>query len=81
VRPIPTCLLHEGEQPHDLRVVDRSREPAGEPDGLGGEVDVAGAALVEDQVQDAQHGGDVAGPVEPHAGDGALGPAASEVTP
>ena len=66
---------HQGEQPRHLGVVDRGRELPGEPDGLGGEVDVAGVALVEDQVEDAQHGGDVAGLVEPHAGDGALGPA------
>lgn len=56
-------------------MVDRGRELPGEPDGLGREVDVAGVALVEDQVEDAQHGGDVAGLIEPHPGDGALGPA------
>ncbi|CAM5725894.1 hypothetical protein SVIOM74S_01810 [Streptomyces violarus] len=66
---------HESQQPRHLRVVDRGRELPGEPDGLGGEVDIAGVALVEDQVEDPQHGGDVAGPVEPYAGDGALGPA------
>jgi hypothetical protein len=68
---------HEGEPPRHLRVVDRGREPPGEPDGLGGEVyvDVAGVALVEDQVGDAQHGPDIAGLVEPHAGGGTLGPA------
>ncbi len=66
---------HEGEQSPHLGVVDRGGELPGEPDGLGGEVDVAGVALVEDQVEDAQHGGDVAGPVEAHAGDGAFGAA------
>jgi hypothetical protein len=34
---------HEGEQPRHLGVVDRGRELPGEPDGLGGEVDVAGS--------------------------------------
>ena len=43
------------------------RQLPGESDGLGGEVDVAGVALVEDQVEDAQDGRDVAGLVEPHA--------------
>jgi hypothetical protein len=66
---------HEGEQPRHLGVVDPGRELPGEPDGLGGQVHVARVALVEDQVEDAQHGGDVAGLVEPHAGDGAFGPA------
>lgn len=56
-------------------MVDRRRELAGEPDRLGGHVDVPGVALVEDQVEHAQHGGNVAGLVEPHAGDRALGPA------
>jgi len=37
------------------------RELPGEPDGLGGEVDVAGVALVENQVEDGSTGGDVAG--------------------
>ncbi len=32
---------HEGEQPRHLGVVDPGRELPGEPDGLGGEVDVA----------------------------------------
>ena len=58
---------HQGEQPRHLGVVDHGRELPGEPDRLGGEVDVAGVALVEDQVEHAQHGGDVAGSVEPHA--------------
>lgn len=66
---------HEGEQPRHLGVVDHGRELPGEPDGLGGEVDVAGVALVEDQVEHAQHGGDIAGPIEADSGDGAFGPA------
>jgi hypothetical protein len=32
-------------------VVDRGRELPGEPDGLGREIDVAGVALVEDQIE------------------------------
>ena len=55
---------HQGEQPRHLGVVDLSGELPGEADGLGYEVDVAGVALVEDQVEDAQHGGDVTVPVE-----------------
>ena len=51
------------------------RQLAGEPDGLAGEVDVAGVALVEDQVEHAQHRGDVTGLVEPHPRDGPFGPA------
>ncbi len=66
---------HEGEQPGHLGVVDAGRQLPGEPDGLGGQVDIAGVALVEDEVEDAQNGGDIAGPLEPHVGDGALGPA------
>ncbi|CAM5360631.1 hypothetical protein SVIOM342S_09131 [Streptomyces violaceorubidus] len=66
---------HQRQQPRHLRMVDRGRQLPGEPDGLGGEVDVTGVALVEDEIEDAQHGADVAGPVEPDAGDGALGPA------
>lgn len=56
-------------------MVDRGRDLPGEADGLGGEVHIAGVALVEDQVEDAQHGGDVAVLVEPHTGNAALGPA------
>ncbi|EYR63204.1 hypothetical protein N866_02295 [Actinotalea ferrariae CF5-4] len=63
---------HEGEQATDLRVVDHGGELPGEPDGLRGQVDVAGVALVEHQVQDSQHRAHVARGVEAHAGDGAL---------
>jgi len=66
---------HQREQARDLLVVDRGRQLASEPDRLGGEVDVAGVALVEDQVENAQHRGDVTGLVEPDARDGPLGPA------
>ena len=66
---------HQREQARHLLVVDPGRQLAGEPDRLGGEVDVAGVALVEDQVEHAQHRGDVAGLVEPDVRDGPLGPA------
>src|ERR1700730_3921075 len=56
-------------------MVDLGRQLASEPDRLGGEVDVAGVALVEDQVEHAQHRGDITGLVEPDARDGLLGPA------
>ena len=45
----------------DLGFVHQGNQLPGEPDRLGSEVDVAGVALVEDQVQHAQHRGDVAG--------------------
>jgi hypothetical protein len=64
---------HERKQARDLLVVDLGRQLASEPDRFGGEVDVAGVALVEDQVEHAQHRGDITGPVEPHARDGPLG--------
>jgi hypothetical protein len=56
-------------------MLDLYRQLTGEPDRLGGEVDIAGVALVEDEVQHAQHRGDVTGLVEPDARDGPLGPA------
>ena len=66
---------HQREQPGDLLVIDAGSEPTGQPDRLGGEVDVAGVALVEDQVEHPQHRRDVAGAVEPLPGEGALGAA------
>jgi hypothetical protein len=42
----------------------RSPRPAKQLNGLGGEVDVAGVTLVEDQVEDSQHGCDIPGLVE-----------------
>ncbi len=53
-------------------MVDLGRQLASEPDCR--EVDVAGVALVEDQVEHAQHRGDVTGLVEPDARDGPLWP-------
>ena len=66
---------HEREQARDLLMTGGGGQLAGQPDRLGGQVDVAGVALVEDEVEHPQHGGDVARLVEPDAGDGPLGPA------
>ena len=63
---------HQREQAVDLGVVGERRDLAGEADRLGGEVDVAGVALVEDQVERAEDGRQVAGGVEADVGDGAL---------
>jgi hypothetical protein len=52
---------HEREQARDLLMVGLGRQLASEPDRLGGELDVAGVALVEDQIKHAQHRGDVTG--------------------
>jgi hypothetical protein len=68
---------HEREQARDLLIADPGRQLASEPDRLGGEVDVAGVALVEDQVEHARHRADVTGLVEPDVRDGPLGPADS----
>ena len=59
---------HQREQarrPPASSVIDA--QLAGQPDRLVGEVDLAGVALVEDQVEHPQHGGQVAGLVEAHA--------------
>ena len=66
---------HEREQAGDLLMADGGGQLAGQPDRLGGQVDIARVALVEDQVEHPQHGGDVARLIEPDAGDGPLGPA------
>ena len=52
---------HQREQPGDLGLVAGQRQLPGEADRFGGQVDPAGVALVEDQVQHAQHDRDVAG--------------------
>ncbi|CRK51467.1 hypothetical protein RHCRD62_30131 [Rhodococcus sp. RD6.2] len=64
---------HECKQPRHLRMVDHGCELTGQADRLGREIDFAGVALVEDQVEHTQHRGDVAGPVESHARDRPLG--------
>ena len=69
------CSSISASSPCDLGVVDQGRQLAGEPDRLGGEVDVAGVALVEHEVEHPHHGGDVAGPIDAGLGDGALGAA------
>lgn len=63
------------QQSGDLRGVGGGRELAGQPDRLGGKVDVARVALVEHQVQDPQHRAEVAQPVQPDLADRALGAA------
>ena len=71
---------HQGEQPVDLGVVHQGSQPPGQPDGLGREIDVAGIALVEDEVQHPHHRAHVAGtidtsPTDCAPTDGALGAA------
>ena len=55
---------HQREQPARLGLLGGEGELAGEPDRLAGEVDPARVAGRVDQVEDAQHDGEVAGPVE-----------------
>ena len=57
----------------DLGVVHQDRELPGQSDRLGREIDVAGVALVEDEVQHPHHRADVAGTIDAGATDGALG--------
>ena len=53
---------HQREQPVRLRLVRHQLgERAAEPDRLGGEVAAAAVALVEDEVDDRQHGGEPLG--------------------
>ena len=66
---------HQGEQTVDLGVAGQRRQLPGEPDGLGREVDVAGVALVEHEVQHSHHGSHLAGTIETGPADRALGPA------
>ena len=61
--------------PCDLRLVGHGGELPGQADRLGGEVDVAGVALVEDDVEHPQHRRQVSSLVEADVGDGALGAA------
>jgi hypothetical protein len=42
---------HQRQQPRGLLVIGHRRQLPGEPDRLGRQVDVAGVALVEDQVE------------------------------
>jgi hypothetical protein len=43
----------------------------GQSDGFGDEVDIAGVAFVEDEVEGGEDGSQVTGPVEALTGDGA----------
>ena len=66
---------HQCEQPVDLGVVHRRRQLPGQPDRLGGQVDVARVALVEDEVQHPHHRAHVAGTIDAGPTDRALGAA------
>ena len=80
VRAGPTAAArvvqqHQGEQAVDLGVVDQGCQLAGEPDRLGRDVDIAGVALVEDEVQHSHHGSHVAGAIETSPADRTFGAA------
>ena len=66
---------HQCEQPVDLGVVHQDRQLAREPDRLGREIDVAGIALVEDEIQHSHHRAHVAGTFDTGPTDRALGAA------
>ena len=69
---------HQREEPPRLRLFGGEGELAGEPDRLAREVHPARVARRVDEVEHAQHDGEVAGLVQPAsgwAGQRALGPA------
>jgi hypothetical protein len=66
---------HQRQQARGLLVVGDRRQLPGEADGFGRQVDVAGVALVEDQVEHPSHRRRVARLAEPHVTDRALRPA------
>jgi hypothetical protein len=66
---------HQGEQPVDFGVVHHCRQLPGQSDRLGGEIDVARIALVEDEVQHPHHRAHVAGTIDAGPTDRALGAA------
>ncbi len=66
---------HQGEQPVDLGVVHQGSQLPGQSDRLRREIDVAGIALVEDEVQHPHHRAHVAGPIDTGPTDDALGAA------
>ena len=66
---------HQGEQTVDLGVVHQDGQLPGQSDRLGREIDVAGIALVEDEVQHPHHRAYVAGTIDPGPTDHALGAA------
>jgi len=59
----------------DLGVVDQPSQLPGQSDRLGGEIDVAGIALVEDEVEHPHHRGHVTGTIDTGLTDDALGAA------
>ena len=65
---------HQREQPARLRFLGGERELACEPDRLAGQVHPARVAGRVDEVEHAQHDGEVAGLVQAAALQGALGP-------
>ena len=66
---------HQGEQSVHLGFVHQSSQLPGQPDGLRRQIDVAGIALVEDEVQDPHHRAHIAGTIDTGPADDALGPA------
>ena len=66
---------HQREQPARLRLLGGEGELAGEPDRLAGQVDPAGVAGGVDEVEHAQHDGEIAGLVQAAAAQRALGAA------
>ena len=66
---------HQREQPARLRFPGGEGELAGEPDRLAGQVHPARVAGRVDEVEHAQHDGEVAGLVQAAPPQGALGPA------
>ena len=66
---------HQGEQPVDLGLVHQGSQLPRQSDRLGREVDVAGVALVEDEVQHPHHRAHVAGTIDAGLTDRALGAA------
>ena len=75
-RPVPgVAEEHQREQAAGLRLLGGERELAGEPDRLAGQVHAAGVAGRVDEVEHAQHDGEVAGLVQAAALQRALGPA------
>ena len=66
---------HQGEQPVDLWFVHQGRQLPGESDRLGREIDVAGIALVEDEVQHPHHRAHIAGTIDAGSLDRPLGAA------
>lgn len=66
---------HQREQAVHLWVFGHRCELPGESYRLCGEVDIAGVALVEHEVQHLHHGGKIARLIDAADGDGALRPA------